>query len=496
MNLRLGPFAFALLGVSLGALFTSNDARACGGCFAPPTEVTTVTGHRMALSISPTQTVLWDQIQYAGNPAEFAWVLPVKPGARLELSHDDFFDTLEAATAKQITAPLLRCPWQGGSDDGLFGCGASMDEMASADGAGFGSGGGVTVVSKKSVGPYETVTLQADVPGALTTWLQEHQYAVDDDLAPVIDAYVAEGFDFIALRLLPDADVAQMEPVRVVMGGASPVLPLRMVAAGAGAHVPLVLYVIGEGRWAPANFGHVEISADELTWDFNAFDSDYATVREARLGSDGGRSWLTAFARKGGLFAPLGVGITDVDAMRVFNSFGEAYAARAEDGGASCTQAFQKYAQSAQVVSSPCATDRDTGCSSVPEGEIPFQELVCGELDDIAVALSGMHPRDVWLTRLEANLPRAALDADLELEAASEQEEIDNLIAPAKAKNQGACFVVRDETGGVVPANIGRGRGGLGAGAVGVLAALGAVLAAALVRRRRAGWLRAGRAAV
>ncbi|HEY2410275.1 MAG TPA: hypothetical protein VGI10_29925, partial [Polyangiaceae bacterium] len=71
-------------------------ARACGGCFhGPPpvtSESTVVTGHRMAYAISAERTVLWDQIQYQGAPEDFAWVLPVKPGATLELSHDAWFE--------------------------------------------------------------------------------------------------------------------------------------------------------------------------------------------------------------------------------------------------------------------------------------------------------------------------------------------------------------------------------------------------------------------
>src|SRR5262252_6569636 len=70
-------------------LAVSHEARACGGCFTvgvgPKTESTVVTGHRMALAVSTTQTVLWDQIQYSGDPKEFAWVLPVHAGAHIEV---------------------------------------------------------------------------------------------------------------------------------------------------------------------------------------------------------------------------------------------------------------------------------------------------------------------------------------------------------------------------------------------------------------------------
>src|SRR5262249_13631565 len=53
---KLGAFAAA--GLSLVA--QPSDASACGACFAPPGPPTVVSGHRMVMSISMTQTVLWD----------------------------------------------------------------------------------------------------------------------------------------------------------------------------------------------------------------------------------------------------------------------------------------------------------------------------------------------------------------------------------------------------------------------------------------------------
>ena len=37
----------------------------------------------------------------------------------------------------------------------------------------------------------------------------------------------------------------------------------------------------------------------------------------------------------------------------------------------------------------------------------------CGKIDDLGVALTGLHPADVWVMRFEANLPREALTTDL-----------------------------------------------------------------------------------
>ncbi len=57
-----------LLGLSVAAsalaLTAERDAAACGGCFHPPAQTATdITDERMLLSVSPTQSTLYDQIE-------------------------------------------------------------------------------------------------------------------------------------------------------------------------------------------------------------------------------------------------------------------------------------------------------------------------------------------------------------------------------------------------------------------------------------------------
>src|SRR5262245_20961416 len=89
----------------------SPDAQACGGAVHGVDEAvpSVVTGHRMALAMSRTQTVLWDQVQYTGDPKDFAWVLPVGDGAYIEESTDAFFEALEAVSATRVMSPILVC---------------------------------------------------------------------------------------------------------------------------------------------------------------------------------------------------------------------------------------------------------------------------------------------------------------------------------------------------------------------------------------------------
>ncbi|MFO0616833.1 MAG: DUF2330 domain-containing protein [Polyangiaceae bacterium] len=429
LTASLLAFAFAL---------PSTDALACGACFSPPTSPTVVSGHRMVLSISPTRTVLWDQIQYQGDPTEFAWVLPIKPGAEIEASTSAFFEVLEATTQRTVQGPAVNCG--GGSG---FGCGLAL---AASDSAGASAEGTpVTVVHQGTVGPYETVTLHSSTPGALNQWLAQHDFNVDAASQPVIDQYVTEGFDFIALRLQPGKGVSQMTPVRVVSPGASPSMPLRMVAIGTGASVPIVLYVIGEGRWATQNFPAVNVDEGLVTWDFATNTSNYADLRAIALEKEGGRGFLTAYATKGALTSYLGFDpVTYED-----QNFARAYFQQAVKNGESqgpCGTVLD--APTSGLVKDPCPAGVEPGspeCIELAPGEVDVNSLVCGGADDIGAATLGMHLEDVWVTRLEAVLPRGALDTDLVLKAADEQQPVSRTLQASLSKNGdqacGAAFV-------------------------------------------------------
>jgi hypothetical protein len=442
MNLRFVSI-FALAAAAL--LTSTREAEACGGCFVQQQDSTVVTGHRMVLSLSPAQSVLWDQIKYAGDPAEFAWVLPVRPGAVIEIASDAWFETLDAATTTTVLSPQIACATSGG-----FGCGAAQAGLAFD--SSLQSGGGVTVVHQGTVGPYETVTLETDTPGALNAWLDDHGFNVDQGTQPIIDAYVKESFQFIAIRLQPGKGVAQMKPVRVLSEGASPTLPLRMVAAGSGPEVSIILFTISEARMAPKNFPEAAIPPVMVTWDFEQQSSNYAELREAALSLQGGKAWLTPYAQPRTLFSPfdspaLGFrvqyGSNPADGL--VDTIGAAYVQRGLDNGetisGACTQTFGQIAESASLVRNPCpfgAAPDDPACGSVEPGEIDARSLACGPLDDLAVALRGLHPKDVWLTRLEAQLPRAGLDVDLELRPATAQLPVDNWIRAQRSTGD-AC---------------------------------------------------------
>jgi hypothetical protein len=453
--LRSIPKMLALgLAVCASALtMSAHDARACGGCFhssQPSQVVTVITDHRMVFSISTTQTVLWDQIRYGGNPLEFAWVLPVKKGTRVELSRDAWLAALDASSQTIITGPSLTCGGTTGGvqdeNDGDVGCGAAASASAppppGPSSSGYaGSDSQVQIVGESTVGPYETVTLESSNPMALETWLGQNGFDLPASFKPTVAAYVSDGFDFLALKLQPGEGVRAMQPVRIVTPGADPTLPLRMVAAGVGANVGIELYVISEGRYHPQNFPDAQIDFTQLTWDRTQNQSNYETLATAAMAASGGQAWLTEFAGQpqtaaSGLTLPLpstnGVPVNPGLADAYFNQCtkypalgpcGSDAAAPGSDASAADAAVEAGARDGSSEASADAAADTSPATPACPMNPPDS----CEYFDDLDVALTGLHPGDVWLTRIRAFLPASALSTgDLKLEASPVQTPVSN----------------------------------------------------------------------
>jgi hypothetical protein len=370
-------FAKALLltvvmGAAVGA--EVRDASACGGCFIAQSENTVVTGHKMILSVSQQQSTLYDQIVYAGDPSSFAWILPVKGLADLGLSSDALFQALDQETTVSVNSPTITCP---PPPD----CGYESD-FGGGGGAGgsAGTGGGdpVTVVAQKTVGPYEMVQLKSTDPNALAGWLSSHNYNVPADVQPVINAYVGEGFDFLALKLVPGKGVSAMRPVRVSTPGASPVLPLRMVAAGTGAITPITLWVLAEGRYDTVNMPSFQIEESELVWNWDTQSSNYTALKSATFAATQNLGWLVQAGEQ-----------------------------------------FTKYNLTDSLMSSAMYDPLNSGYAD--DMGLGAEEAAT---EDLAALWGSIPDTNLWVTRLNGELSRAALGADLQLGAAADQSQV------------------------------------------------------------------------
>ncbi|HEY8075703.1 MAG TPA: DUF2330 domain-containing protein [Labilithrix sp.] len=475
-----------------------RDANACGGCMheaptpaQPQVESTIVSDHRMVFSVSQAQSVLWDQVRYSGNPREFAWVLPVKPGTRIELSHNEWIAALDATTQPQIIQPQSQpTGFSGGFGGGGFGdeatggcgCGGGDRSAFGEDSAGAADAGVATraqpppvqVVNQETVGPYESVTIRSDMPNAMENWLRAHGYDIPDSVLPIITAYAEAKFDFIALRLQPGQGVQAMQPVRIIAPGADPTLPLRMVAAGVGASVGMTLFVISEGRYRPQNFPEATIDDSKLVWNNATSRSNYQELSAQLMAQANGSTWLTEYANlpvtTGGIpSSNLGT-LYDTYYSTCWNQTRDSF----PDAGDPDADAGGDDGGGADAGDDGGSTDTDAGggggiVSAPPPNLCQTGYEKCCEFDDLETAVFGMHRADVWVTRLRAELPVAALAQDLRLEAHPSQTVVNNVHNAQNAPASGGARIAPRK-----PSPLGTG-----------IAVVGAMLLVARMLRRR-----------
>lgn len=369
--------ASALLATSLSAL--TDDARACA--VLTPDQSVPVTGHKMILSLSKDNTTLWDQFAFTGDPASFGWILPIKGQVEVDVSSDALFDAFAQVTAPQIYAPDVcpnSCKGQGGND----------------------GGGGVDVISHEAVGPYDTVQLASNDPNALKDWLQMHSFPVPAAVQPVFDTYVAEGFGFLAIRLLPGMTTEAVQPVRVTMPGAAPSVPIRLLAAGTGDLTQVTLWVVSDGKYLPTNAPVTTLAASDLVWDFAKDSSDYEAVRAEKLAASGGLAYLV------------------------------------EQASQRATFEFISPLQEL-VMSDPAKSGYGKDAAAAQES-----------LDADMAAMFGKLGDSPWVTRLSADLSRQALKSDLTLGAAADQSSVPGNFTPGKHINAAECPPDPCATGG------------------------------------------------
>jgi hypothetical protein len=414
------------LGISTAALLASlaieKDAAACGGCFGPPPPpnqtASDITDERMLLTVSPQQTTLYDQIKYSGNPASFAWVLPIKGTVDVGLSADVLFDSVDAITQTTIQAPPTNCPPPPNCNSIGLG-GASNSAFAAGEDA-TGSGG-VTVTKQENVGPYDTVQLHSTTPNALENWLAQNGFLIPDDTKPVIAQYEAEGFDFLAMKLLPNQGVQSMRPVRVTMQGASLSLPLRMASVGTGASVGITIWVVSDGRYEPQNFPSFHIDDKDLVWDFSNNQSNYTTLRQQKAAPFNGAGWEIESS-------------LDVAEQTVKNTIlaGGTYYGPNYYGGYAGPNNFNSNASDDYL---PVTTSMDSDGGA--EGGVPAVTQTADQVRDadIQTLFTGLAGPNVRITRMRSDISHAAMNVDFLLQASGDQSELSNLRTVSQSVN-------------------------------------------------------------
>jgi hypothetical protein len=325
-------------------------------------------------------------------------VLPIHGTVTVGLSADVLFDSIDTLTATQIIPPQPNCPSPN--------CAFNFPGLVPTGAAGYAGSvdaGAVQVLTQAIVGPYETVQLHSTDSSALDTWLTGNGFNIPAAVQPILSAYVSEGFDFLAMKLLPNEGVQAMRPVRVTTSGASLSLPLRMASIGTGAITGITIWVIADGRYQPQNFPYFHIDDSQLVWDWSQNISNYTTLRvqnEANLKNAG---WEIESS----------IGLNEQTITNVILSGGQYY------GNGLASSAPIDATQDYLPIGNP-----DAGAAA---GDGGYESAEQVRDDDITALFAGLTGPTVRVTRIRSDIAQTAMTSDFVLEASSDQSDLSNV---------------------------------------------------------------------
>lgn len=419
--------ALRLPAVLGAALLAPSAALACGGLFCDTSQPVNQAAERILFGQEGATLHMHVRITYQGPPTEFGWLLPTPPDVEVELSSEQLFLDLDTGFAPRFVL-------QTEIDDG---CGFDRAAGGNFDGgapvAEDGGGGGVQVLSREPVGPFDVAVLQAETIEDLRGWLDGNGYQIpeqtDEKLAPYLDL----GAAFVAVKLLPDRESGDISPLRLSFTSSRPAIPIVPTSVAAEPDMGIIVHILGPHRAIPLNYKHVLINEAAIDW--TGGGQNYADVVSQAADEADGKAFATDYAGLGGvgfrlytaaeLDAVRGAetGMDLVEALGLWDAF---FAPLDAD--------LQRVLPSGLILPADLSLQDYLGCPDCyadREGEIEVDGAALAERieEEInaprehLVALFGANP---YLTRLYSTLSPAEMDLDPEFEFNADLGEVPN----------------------------------------------------------------------
>jgi uncharacterized protein (TIGR03382 family) len=270
--------AFATSVMSATLLVDTHVASACG-CLSPPavTEgdfAVNQQAEQIIFEVEPGWVTAHVLIRYAGDPAQFAWIVPVPEVPELGISSSSAFSIIDQQTAPDVTVsvedvcPISEwycayhaqpsCPGLFNTQEDQAGYGLA-DAGASSDA--FGAPPPVTVIDEQVVGEYETVTFRANEAAAAVKWLRDNGFVVNQTTSIYMESYVQQNMVFVAAKLVAGAGAKAIRPLKLRYRASYPMVPLILTAVAAQPNLTVTSYIYAHQPYHP--LGHPIVTLDE-----------------------------------------------------------------------------------------------------------------------------------------------------------------------------------------------------------------------------------------
>lgn len=274
-----------------------RPTRACGGTFragaaAQPVEQR---GANALFAVHDGRVEAHLQLRYAGEPSTLGWVIPVPRPPVVRIGSQALFDALLAQSEPTFDGDGPReqdeCAY-----DGHGGCSGP---------SGYAPAPALELpqerprepsVDRQRVGELDVAVLTGGGVGPVTSWLATSGLHVDAEVLPTLQAYVDEGYSFVAVKLTAGAGLDETHPIVVEYDGATPSLPLRLAASSAREDAWFRALFLGTGRWVSDSYAHVV--PNDAAFDWARTGAGYPDVIARALDAPGadGRAFVTEYA--------------------------------------------------------------------------------------------------------------------------------------------------------------------------------------------------------
>jgi hypothetical protein len=349
---------------------------------------------RVAIAHGPAQSTLWFSAKIEGAADDIHVIVPVPPGARIDLSTDAWFEALADTTHTRVIPPQAppdvtceqaRVPAPGDHD--LVG---DVEHVATVPPA----------------APADVMTMSEVV-----VWVQDQGMSLSFDALSQLANLDIQGFLFVRLRFEVDPGTFTLRTIRVASPSANAKVPLVLTSAGASPALVRV-WAFAEGRANPSVLSWSTLNPADVHWSL-AGGVPPTNYRDALGKMLDVTSWAVDASSHDTIYRslPLGGGSSFLPAVidgyfDRASGYGDALAtpatciARVAAMEASMAKVGRVCAPGALVdVSGPACEEE------AKPGEIAAADLRCGGIaDDLALAMAGTSPGSLWLTRWTGKL--------------------------------------------------------------------------------------------